>query len=58
MARIRIGLALGTGVARGWAHPGVLKAVDRLGIVPDIAVTERTTPEIRDAIAVFTSIQG
>jgi NTE family protein len=36
MARIRIGLALGSGVARGWAHLGVLKAIDRLGIVPDI----------------------
>ena len=36
MARIRIGLALGSGVARGWAHLGVLKAIDRIGIVPDI----------------------
>jgi len=36
MARIRIGLALGSGVARGWAHLGVLKALDRLGIRPDI----------------------
>ncbi|MDH3228568.1 MAG: patatin-like phospholipase family protein [Alphaproteobacteria bacterium] len=36
MARIRIGLALGSGVARGWAHLGVLKAIDRLGIVPDV----------------------
>ena len=36
MARIRIGLALGSGVARGWAHLGVLKALDRIGIVPDI----------------------
>jgi NTE family protein len=36
MARIRIGLALGSGVARGWAHLGVLKALDKLGLVPDI----------------------
>jgi len=36
MARIRIGLALGSGVARGWAHLGVLRAIDKLGIVPDI----------------------
>lgn len=36
MSRIRIGLALGSGVARGWAHLGVLKAIDRLGIVPDV----------------------
>jgi len=36
MARIRIGLALGSGVARGWAHLGALKAIERLGIVPDV----------------------
>ncbi len=36
MARIRIGVALGSGVARGWTHIGVLKAIERLGIVPDI----------------------
>ena len=36
MRRIRIGLALGSGIARGWAHLGVLKALDKLGIVPDI----------------------
>jgi len=36
MSRIRIGLALGSGVARGWAHLGVLKALDRLGLVPDV----------------------
>jgi NTE family protein len=31
-----IGLALGGGVARGWAHIGVLRALERLGIEPDI----------------------
>lgn len=36
VARIRIGLALGSGVARGWAHLGVLKSLDRLGLVPDV----------------------
>ena len=36
MARGRIGLALGAGVARGWAHIGVLRALTRVGIVPDI----------------------
>lgn len=36
MPRIRIGLALGSGVARGWAHLGVLRAITRLGLVPDI----------------------
>ncbi len=32
----RIGLALSGGVARGWAHIGVLRALDRAGIRPDI----------------------
>ncbi len=32
----KIGLALGGGVARGWAHIGVLRALLRLGIEPDI----------------------
>src|SRR5258708_4605303 len=32
----RIGLALGSGVARGWAHIGVLRALERHGIKPDI----------------------
>jgi NTE family protein len=34
--RPRIGLALGGGVARGWAHIGVLHALERAGIRPDI----------------------
>lgn len=36
MARPKIGLALGGGVARGWAHIGVLRALLDLGIEPDI----------------------
>ena len=36
--RPRIGLALGSGVARGWAHIGVLHALARAGIRPDIVV--------------------
>jgi NTE family protein len=32
----RIGLALGSGVARGWAHIGVLRALEREGIRPAI----------------------
>lgn len=32
----KIGLALGSGAARGWAHIGVLQALDKLGIRPDI----------------------
>jgi NTE family protein len=31
-----IGLALGSGSARGWAHIGVLRALEDAGIVPDI----------------------
>ena len=34
--RPRIGLALGAGVARGWAHIGVIRALKKLGIEPDI----------------------
>ncbi|HXP96340.1 MAG TPA: patatin-like phospholipase family protein [Telmatospirillum sp.] len=32
----RIGIALGSGIARGWAHIGVLRGLQRLGIHPDI----------------------
>ncbi len=34
--RPRIGLALGGGAARGWAHLGVIRALDRMGIQPDM----------------------
>ena len=36
MARGKIGLALGGGVARGWAHIGVLKTLEKAGIRPDL----------------------
>ena len=32
----RIGLALGGGSARGWAHIGVIRALQDAGIEPDI----------------------
>ncbi|PKU23181.1 patatin [Telmatospirillum siberiense] len=32
----RIGIALGSGIARGWAHIGILRALESRGIVPDI----------------------
>ena len=32
----KIGLALGGGAARGWAHIGVIRALEQAGIVPDI----------------------
>jgi len=35
-ARPRIGLALGSGSARGWAHIGVLRALAAAGIAPDV----------------------
>jgi NTE family protein len=34
--RQKIGVALGSGAARGWAHIGVLEALEKLKIVPDI----------------------
>jgi NTE family protein len=36
MKRPRIGLALGSGSARGWAHIGVIDALTEAGIEPDI----------------------
>ncbi len=38
MARAKIGLALGGGAARGWAHIGVIRALVEAGIKPDIIV--------------------
>lgn len=32
----KLGIALGGGVARGWAHIGVLRALSEAGIVPDV----------------------
>ena len=32
----RLGIALGSGSARGWAHIGILRALEEQGIVPDI----------------------
>jgi NTE family protein len=34
--RPKIGLALGSGSARGWAHIGIIRTLERAGIVPDI----------------------
>lgn len=36
MQRHKLGIALGGGGARGWAHIGVLKALNEIGIQPDI----------------------
>lgn len=34
--KTKVGLALGSGSARGWAHIGVIRALQEAGIVPDI----------------------
>jgi NTE family protein len=34
--RIKIGLALGGGAARGWSHIGVMRVLTAAGIVPDV----------------------
>ena len=36
MTRPRIGVALGGGSARGWAHIGVLEALTEIGLAPDV----------------------
>ncbi|MFK5108684.1 patatin-like phospholipase family protein, partial [Klebsiella pneumoniae] len=36
MGRSKIGLALGSGSARGWAHIGVIEALVEAGIIPDV----------------------
>ncbi len=35
-SKLRIGLALGGGAARGWSHIGVMRVLERAGIVPDV----------------------
>ncbi len=37
-ASVKVGLALGSGAARGFAHIGVIKALEAQGIIPDIVV--------------------
>jgi NTE family protein len=34
--RPRVGLALGSGSARGWAHIGVIRALEQAGVRPDV----------------------
>ena len=36
MEKIRVGLALGSGAARGWAHIGVLRALQEIGVEPTV----------------------
>lgn len=35
---VRLGLALGSGAARGWAHIGVLRGLEEMGLRPDVIV--------------------
>jgi NTE family protein len=35
-SRLKLGLALGGGAARGWAHLGVLRVLEREGLSPDV----------------------
>ena len=34
--KLKIGIALGSGAARGWSHIGVLRVLEREGIAPDV----------------------
>jgi NTE family protein len=36
MSKMKIGIAFGSGVARGWAHIGVIKGLVKAGYTPDI----------------------
>lgn len=36
MRNMKIGVALGSGAARGWAHIGVLRALEEMGVRPDV----------------------
>lgn len=36
MAAKKLGLALGSGAARGWAHVGVLRGLEEIGVKPDM----------------------
>lgn len=36
MEKLKIGLALGSGGARGWCHIGVIRALEEMGIKPDV----------------------
>jgi hypothetical protein len=46
--KLKIGLALGGGCARGWAHIGVMRVLEREGIVPDVRVAAAAFRHGRD----------
>jgi NTE family protein len=39
---MKVGIALGSGSARGWAHIGILRALEEIGISPDIVAGSST----------------
>ena len=51
MSKTKVGLALSSGGARGAAHVGVLKVLEKAGIVPDIIVGASMGAEIGGAYA-------
>ena len=36
--RAKVGVVLGAGAARGWAHIGAMQELDALGLRPDVVV--------------------
>ena len=49
-----IGLALGSGSARGWAHIGVLRALTEAGLKPDIVADDKLRPIFgADSVGMF-----
>ncbi len=61
MSKIKVGLALSSGGARGAAHVGVLKVLEEAGIVPDIIVGASMGAELGGAYAAgipITQLEG
>ncbi len=47
----RIGLALGSGAAKGWAHIGVIRALEEAGIHPSVVCGSSTGAVVGAAYA-------
>jgi len=47
---LKIGLALGSGAARGWAHIGVIRALQKYGIEPDIELAKYAELSFRSGL--------
>ena len=48
--RLKIGLALGGGAARGWSHIGVVRVLHEAGIVPDVVEEAQRVLQARERI--------